>query len=128
MEVLWFIGTLVTAIVVVKLLRILSQRRFVPDHYEWLAVMSHADWKSLEKLCAEMRERKRTTCTFHIIVGNDLSLLIEEGYVEHKQHLVMVDSRIGVAVEKFRMTSEGFRRRVLHSNSAELDLEDALPA
>ncbi len=128
MEVLWLIASVVMAVVVVKVLHNLSQRRFVPDQYEWLAVMSHAQWKALEELCAEMRELKKTTCTFNIIVENDLSLLLEEGFIECKQHFVMIDSYYGVAVAKFRMTPEGFRRRFLAHEPDEFDFKNAVPA
>ena len=80
----WFVIPVVVLLLLILVAGIFSttlDRRFVPDRYEWLEVLSFEEWRASPEVRARMQKRKGTKRRFMGIVFIDLSELEDEGLV-----------------------------------------------
>ncbi len=112
MEVVWVIVGLIVAVIVVATVlaqaQIARARKFVPDQYEWLLVLSREQWKSCAVLCSEMDTLKGTEMTLWSLAQSDLAKLVNEGLIEKRVREVSTDD-VTLYIEEYRLSLTGMQ-------------------
>ncbi len=119
--VLWIVIAGFSAFGMYRFITYIRLRALVPDHYEWLKVLSHSEWKNMPLMCEEMRKLKKTNLRLNSILIRDLPHLLRERLVEVDLVLTMRISEGNEDFEiddvVFRLSSAGIRKKIEESKT-----------
>lgn len=93
-----------------------NYRKIIPNHWEWLKILSHYEWKEFMALRREMTERQGKSLSISIMRA-DLKRLTREGLVQH-QVKIRTGHYIRIPMWEFKLTAAGIRRKIMDDESS----------
>lgn len=109
-----YAAVVIAAIVIIMLLigaiSRFFERRIIPDRYEWLAVMSHFEWRKEAKIKEEMRKLKKTRSAMYVMDA-DLDHLLKEGLIECHRFATRRIAGSKTFNREYRLTPLGTRKK-----------------
>ncbi len=106
----------------IGIILLILERRVIANRYEWLAVLSHYEWKGTIQIREEMKKLKKTKSMMSIMYI-DLAHLEEERLIEHRQVVKKV-AGYRITTREYRLTSSGTRKKCEVQREREQDLPD----
>lgn len=86
-------------------------RKVIPNKYEWLLVLSHAEWKTTLQIRKEM-EKIKNTSQGAWLVYSDLNELEEEKFIEERLGVPRVIAGSTFETIEYRLTPKGSRKKL----------------